>query len=261
MQETATDASSEAGYSEGRYRQLERIWLIRASEIEYLRPIKYNDLIEVKTWILDFRRATSRRVYEFSFQSSGEMAARAYTDWVYLNSKDLQPASITQELKDAFFPEGAPDTFPRRSKFDKTPSPPDGVFKTKHKVKFLDIDQMNHVNNAVYMDYVTDCGMQVLEAYGWPWQRMKEARFVIFTRRNQIQYLQPALLDDELEIASWASNIRRSTAIRHYSIIRKKDGADIARVNARSVWVDIQNSKPIRIPANFLEDFAENLVY
>src|SRR5512142_1511669 len=76
MQETAFDASAAAGYDLDRYEQMERLWLIRESEVEFLRPLQYNDIIEVKTWVADFRRVISRRCYEFRLQSSGELAAR-----------------------------------------------------------------------------------------------------------------------------------------------------------------------------------------
>ena len=110
------------------------------------------------------------------------------------------------------------------------------------------------------MDYITECGMQVLAAHDWPWERMIANGFAIFLRRNQIQYLQPAVQDDELEIATWASNFRRSTAIRHYTITRVRDNTMIARVNAFSVWVNVSTGKPIRIPTEFLADFSPNII-
>ena len=119
---------------------------------------------------------------------------------------------------------------------------------------------MRHVNNAVYLDYATECGMKVIAAHSWPWDRMLEAGFGIYLRRNRIQYLQPAVLGDELEISTWTSDIRRATAIRHYTIERPADGALIARVNAFSAWVDLATGRPMRIPERFLADFETNIV-
>jgi acyl-CoA thioester hydrolase len=119
---------------------------------------------------------------------------------------------------------------------------------------------MMHVNNAVYLNYVTECGMQVIAAHGWPWQRMIAEGFGIFIRNLKIQYLQPALLDDELEISTWASNVRRATAERHYTIQRVSDSALVALAHTTGVWVDLETGQPIRIPKNFLDDFAPNLV-
>ena len=119
---------------------------------------------------------------------------------------------------------------------------------------------MQHVNNAVYLNYITECSMQVLAAYNWPWSRMTGAGFAIFLRRNQILYLQPALLDEELEIATWFSDVRRATTLRHYTIRRVRDGNLIAQVCTYGVWVNLETGQPMRIPAWFLNDFAANIV-
>lgn len=260
MQETAADASTAAGYSRKEYEHIARHWLIRDTQIEYLHPAFYKDILQIKTWVSDIRRASSRREYEFKRLKDGALIGRAFTDWVFMNTNTGRPATIPAELINAFYPEGVPDSFTHRERFPEEPTPPPGVFKILRGVDWGDIDQMRHVNNAVYMDYVTECGMQVLAAYDWPWERMIANGFAIFLRRNQIQYLQPALQDDVLEIATWVSNIRRSTATRHYEITRLRDNSTIARVNAFSVWVNMSKGKPIRIPPKFLADFRPNIV-
>ena len=106
----------------------------------------------------------------------------------------------------AFFPEGVPDVFPVREPFPSAPLPPPGVYSTRRRVVWQDIDMLQHVNNAVYLDYVTECGMQVIAAHHWPVERMMAEGFGILVRRNQVQYLQPALLNDELEIKTWFYN-------------------------------------------------------
>jgi len=259
MQETAFDASAAAGYDGARYNAIQRTWLIRETDIEYLLPLRYDDSIEIKTWVADFRRATSRRMYEFWKPCTGELAARAYTDWVFLDTATNRPAKIPDEMGPAFFPDGQPETFPAREAFPTAPPPPIGTYRMRRRVVWQDIDQMRHVNNAVYLDYVTECGMQVIAAYKWPVSRMLDQGFGILLRRNQVQYLQPALLEDELEISTWFSNPRFATAIRHYEIKRVSDGALLARVHALGVWVDLNSGRLIRIPKEMLEDFAPNL--
>ena len=105
-----------------------------------------------------------------------------------------------------------------------------------------------------------DAGNAVLEAYGWSFQRMEQAGFAIVIRRNQIQYHHPALLDDELAISTWVSNVRRSTAIRHYAIRKADDDCLLAMAHSFCVWIDLSTGKPVRIPADFLSDFGDNIV-
>lgn len=101
--------------------------------------------------------------------------------------------------------------------------------------------------------------MQVIAAHHWPWRRMAEQGFAIFIRKQQIRYRQPALIDDELEISTWASSVRRSTATRHYTIQRVGDEALLGEVHSLGVWVDLETGRPIRIPEQFMADFAPNL--
>lgn len=259
MQEAAFDGSKAAGFGQERYEAMGRVWLVRESQVEYLLPIHYNESVHVDTWVADFRRASSRRAYSFRRASDGETAARAYSDWVFLDTADLRPAGIPDEITRAFFPEGASQSFPPRADYPHPPPPPAGSFCMRRSVEWHDIDSMQHVNNAQYMVYAGECGFQAIAHFGWPWQRMLAEGFAIFIRRAWLQYLQPALPDDELEICTWIYDVRRVTAVRHYTIRRASDGALLAQVNTTGVWVDVEKNTPVRIPQAMIEDFAANI--
>jgi acyl-CoA thioester hydrolase len=158
----------------------------------------------------------------------------------------------------AFFPEGAPGEFPPRQPFPISPPPP-GAFKILRTVRWEDIDALGHVNNAVYMDYVNEGGFQVCAAFHWPWQRMLEHGFTLVLRQTRLQYLQPAVLGDQLEITTWVSDVRRTTARRHFTLHRASDGILLAQAYTQAVWVDLNTHHPIRIPGQMLADFAPNI--
>lgn len=259
MQETAFDASAAAGYGQNRYAEMNRIWLIRESEIEYIQPIYYDQRVCVRTWIADFRRISSRRRYEFRLEGQEALCARGFSDWVFLDTTTLLPASIPEMLAIDFYPEGVPETFPRRPPFQNPPAPPSGVFTACRRVEWQDIDPMGHVNNAVYMAYANEAGFKAVEAFGWPWQRMQAEGFAILLRSCRIQYLQPAYFDDELEIATWISGVKRSTAVRHYAIRRASDQTLLCQSNMTGVWVDLSSGRPSRFSDQFLRDFEPNI--
>jgi acyl-CoA thioester hydrolase len=259
MQETAFDASAAAGFDLAEYNRIGKYWLIRETDIEYLRPVFYGDTIEVKTWVMDFHRVRSRRAYEFTRESSSELVARAVTDWVLLDRQTERPTRVTNEMKNAFFPEGIPKEFPPRQSFPKLPAPPEGKYTAQHRVAWQDIDSAQHVNNAVYLVIIEECGMQVVAAHNWPVERMLAEGFAILIRRHLIEYVSPALLNDELTISTWVSSVKRSTAIRHYEICRSHSGQRIATVHSLGVWVDMKSGKPIRIPEQLLADFLPNI--
>jgi len=258
MQETAFDAAAEVGYGIEWSATSGHVWLIRETEIDYVRPIRYGDVLNVKTWVEDFRRTRSRRMYEMT-NRAGELVSRASTDWVYVDSVSLRPTSMPPEMITAFGLQADQESAPR-PKFPVPPPPPAGVFKMRRQVQFREIDGLQHVNNAVYLDYVEDCGMQVINAFGWTLARMQERGFGIVVKRHQIEYKQSAIMDDELEISTWVSGVRRASGMRHYTIHRLSDGALLVQVNSECVWIDLKTGRPIAVPPDFIASFEANIV-
>lgn len=258
MQEAAFDGSAAAGYGSEVYAAMKRIWLARQTEIEYLRPLRYGESVIVKTYVVDFRRVVSRRNYEMRVQGTDEPVARAWTEWAFVDIETGRPALIPLEAVNAYFPEGAPPPAPPREKFPASPPPPSGAYTHRRRVAWSDVDSAGFVNNPVYLTYAEDCGFQCVAAHGWSAQRMLAEGSVIVARRNQIEYLQPALLDDEIEISTWLSDVKRVSALRHYTITRMRDGVELARVHTLGVWMNIATGQPARFPAQMLHDFAPN---
>jgi acyl-CoA thioester hydrolase len=259
MQEAAFDASAAAGFGLERYAALGRLWFPHETEIDYLRPLTHGDEVEVTTWVLDFRRVRSRRAYEFRRAGSADVIARACTDWAFLDATTQRPAAIPPGLIAAFFPEGAPPPAPPRQPFPSAPPPPPGVFKTRRRVEWRDIDPAQHVNNANYIAYIGEAGFAVAEAHGWPAGRILAEGLAVVARRHQIEYRAQTRHGDELEIATWLSDVRRAQVTRHYTLTRVSDNALVARVRSQYAWINRHTQQPARIPAHFLADFAPNI--
>jgi acyl-CoA thioester hydrolase len=259
MEEAAFDASAAVGYPKDRYESMGYLWLAHETEIEYLQPVAYGEALEIKTWVQDFRRVRSRRMYEFRRAGGDELVARANTDWVYLERATQRPSVVPPEMIVAFAPEGLPDEMPKREKFPTLPSPPPHVFTHRRRVEWRDIDTAQHVNNAVYFNYIEDAGIQVSSFYGWPHTRSVAEGFAAVARHHQIEYRTPAVLNDELEISTWASPHGPTTAYRYYAI-RRADGELLVTAHTLWVWIDLATRRPIHIPPHFIESFAANLV-
>ena len=257
MQETAFDASAAVGYDLPAYEALGLIWLVRATEVTFLRPLHYDQTVVIKTWVEDFRRASSRRRYELR-DEVGRPVAKGHSDWVLLDAATLRPTAIPSEMIAAFAPDGV--SRHSRDPFPQQPVAPPGVFRDRRRVRWSDLDSVGHVNNAVYLSYLEDCAMEMALAGGWPAARMLEAGFGIVARRYRIEYRAPALMDDELEISTWLSDVKRATAVRHYTIVRPADQTLLVRAEALWVWIDLASGRPIRIPAEFRAAFAVNVV-
>jgi acyl-CoA thioester hydrolase len=258
MQEAAFGASAAAGYGPEHYAATGQQWLIRETQVTYLRPVTFGQTLVVKTWVEDFRRVRSRRAYEMTLASEDEPVAHGYTDWVYVDATTSRPVAVPAPMIAAFFPEGAPRQGEKREPFPTPPPPPPDVFTLRRHVRWRDLDPAGHLNNANYVAYAEDAGIAVLSEAGWSMARMTAEGFGIVARAFRIEYLQPAVLDDELAVATWISDMRRATVYRHYTINRVSDGALVARARGRWVWIDLATGRPIRVPPAFAADFAFN---
>lgn len=259
MQESAFDASAAVGYDVARYVDMGHHWLVRESEIDYLRPVRYGDSVRVKTWVADARPTRSRRAYEFYLNDSDDLIARATTDWAFVNTATGRPAAVPPSLIAAFFPDGdAPPALPR-DRFPSPPAPPKKLFEMTRRVTWQDIDTAWHVNNAMYLAYAEDCGVKIAAAFGTPMEHIFDTGFAIVARSHRIEYREPAQLDDELTISTWLFDPKRASVTRHYNIARTADKGILARVQTNWVWVDSKTGRPIRIPEEFLKAFGDNI--
>lgn len=260
MQETAFDASADLGYDEEKYHKLGSIWFIRETEINYLRPIRSNDIVDVVTWVDDFRRVRSRRMYEFRLAKINEKAAVAVTDWVYLDRFTNRPKEIPGELVAAFMKREDDVKAKPRPRIKAIKDPPEVAFVSRRYVEWRDIDPAQHVNNAIYLAYFEECGIQAAKQFGWPIERMAERGFGILARKHHIMYRKPALLGDDLEISTWLSDFKRSTVTRNYAVKRICDNELLSQSRSVYVIIDLRTEKPIRFPADVRRDFQTNTI-
>lgn len=259
MQEIALDASADIGWTTERYQSIGHQWLIRETNIEYLQALHWNDEVEVTTYVADFRRVQSRRHYEFRRVSDNVLVAQANTNWVYLNTETQKPARIPENMMRDF----SYDSLANNAPYEKFPNPPpvpDGVFHLQKRAEWRDIDTVGHVNNAAYMSYCEDASTQVGRELGWTMKRMIDEGFALVLRRFHIQYLQPALLDDNIVISTWVSDVKRATALRHYDLVRASDNERLARAYGMVVCFDLEKQRPMRVPQHFLDAFSANIV-
>lgn len=131
-----------------------------------------------------------------------------------------------------------------------------------HRIKVTAdaIDRMQHVNNARYLQYLEDAAWAHTLHLGLSWERYEELGCGVVAHRTEIDYLQAALLDDELEIGTWCSgNDGRLRLERSYQIRRPRDDANIVRARTQWICVDLSSGRPRRMPAAFIEAYPPGI--
>lgn len=235
IQETAMDASAAAGFGADWYASRGYIWLVRDTEIEFVEPLRYGDSVRVKTWVQNMRQALSKRAYELYRSGDDTLVARAHTDWAFIDVASGKPARIVPEFREAFLLDGGAAEA-SRERFPTPPPASPGAYTQRRRVEWRDIDPAQHVNNSVYLAYSEDCAVEASTACGWPPTRMRDEGFAIEIVRCRIEYRIPAVLGDELHIATWLSQASTSGARRHFEIARQ--GAALSRAFADIRCVD-----------------------
>jgi acyl-CoA thioester hydrolase len=258
MQESAFAASAAVGYEFAQYDRIGQLWLVRESDIQYLRSLRYGDEVTIKTWVMDIRRFRSIRAYEMRDLQTDALVTRAKTDWVYLDAGTLRPVTIPRSMQLAFFPEGVPVNSLSRDRFPQSPLPSKGVSVLRKVVTWEDLDMMWHVNNAAYLRYMDAAEEQALGEYGWSMQRMRQQGMRLYTQQQRIEYLQPAVPGDEVAVSTWCSDVQDESALRHFHIRRAGDGVPL--VHARSVWgvQDASTGAVMPLPPVFCRALAGN---
>ena len=121
------------------------------------------------------------------------------------------------------------------------------IYNHPIKVTPQDLDALNHVNNIVYLRYVQEAA-----SGHWTSSVSEEnvAQIIWVVRRHEIDYLKPALLNDDLIVKTWVDNFNGVTSDRHCEILR---GTEVL-ARSRTLWVSI-DAKTLR-PKRLGEEIA-----
>jgi acyl-CoA thioesterase FadM len=154
-QDLAWYHSASRGFDRDWYREHGLAWLVRAAEIAVTGPVRVGDELTGTTRVVGWRRVWARRRTEF-VDAAGTLVAWVHIDWVLLDARGT-PTRIPGEFEPVF---GAPAaSFPlARVDLGEAPST---ASRARFTVRPQELDPMDHVNNAVYADWLEE---QVLAA-------------------------------------------------------------------------------------------------
>jgi len=252
MQQSAIEASADAGFAPEWYAEQNTSWVVRKLEIRYLNPAGANDELEVRTWVSDARRITSRREYEITRKGDGAKIARARANWVYVNRETLQPVRIPKIFKEQFQPDGVvEDLGIRVSKLEPTTDAYRYITRRRVEVRELDISQ--HVNHVVYLNWVEQAYFDALRTAGHPVTRTRQEGWFAFQGGHEIEYLEPAFDNDEIEIVSWVCEMGKVRGAWTHEIYNATTKKLLAREYSLGVFVN-DKGRLIHAPMQIVND-------
>ena len=98
MIEAATQHSQAVGSGYDKCLELGGTWVAKSHAIEYKKPAFENDELQMKTWIEEIGKIMSTRRYELTRPGDGALICEGKTEWVFVDSKKMQPMKIPQEI-------------------------------------------------------------------------------------------------------------------------------------------------------------------
>lgn len=124
-------------------------------------------------------------------------------------------------------------------------------FETQIIVSNQDIDELNHVNNVVYLQWVQDIANQ-------HWNTLKEGHdtsgYVWVVLRHELDYSGQAGLGDTITAKTWVGETAGIKSVRHVEFYKE----DQLLVKAKTFWclVDAKTLRPKRITGDILHVLA-----
>jgi acyl-CoA thioester hydrolase len=258
MQEAAIEASSDAGFGPAWYREQGTGWVIRKLSIRYVLPALYDDELEVKTWISEVRRATCTREYEITRTTDAARIARARVQWVYLDSSAGRLVRIPPEISERFAPTGGveEDLGIRMQKAQKTVDA--FRYRTRRRVQTFELDTLQHVNHAVYLNWVEQAYFDALRAAGHPVERTPPRTWLALQGGHDIEYFEPAFDNEEIEVTSWVCEMGRVRGAWTHEIHSVDRAKLLAREYSLGIFVN-DEGRPVSPPPQVISDIVRGL--
>lgn len=151
LQDTCVFHSEEVGAGLDYVEKVERVWMLGAWRIEFLKDIDFLDEIKLSTWPYAFKAFMGYR--NLTIERNGEMCVRADSAWMLYSIKDKRLVKA-QEADIEYYPcEPALEM----EKVNRKLNAPDNMGKKQSIVVTNSfIDTNGHVNNGKYIQIAID---------------------------------------------------------------------------------------------------------
>ena len=122
------------------------------------------------------------------------------------------------------------------------------VVVDKHK-----IDDLNHVNNINYLEWVQSAAQKHWEILS---NSNFETKHVWVVLRHEIDYFSAAFLNDEITLKTWIGNSYGIRSDRYVNVMRNGE----ILCSTKTIWclLDKTTMKPTRIPSEIMEILTIN---
>lgn len=243
--ETAYSWGDSFGITADDYTQMGIFWVLRETEFRFLKPLRYNEPFDFSIWLAEWMRVSGTRCFELTHKETGEIIAQGTQTIVPMSLETMRPTTPPGPVLSAFKIEQEKKfTFTRFPKVEV----PINALSTRRVVEWSDMDPLEHVNNATYLNYVEEVAAQYRSTRGWPPDRFSKNGLLALTRRFHIRYSSPALWGETLSVSIHTMAATDSMETCYIGITRAADNSKVCECILDWELVDRKNHSPQPIP-------------
>lgn len=242
--ETAWDWGLAIGWDANYSQDPDVFWVIRETEIRFLRPLQHNEVFDFTIWLVNWQRVRGTRCFELTLKESDEIVAQGTQQVVYMDAKTGRPKNMPEEMINTFRLED-----PRIFTIERFPkiTETETAYRIQRKIESMDLDVYEHVNNAIYINYAEEIAAQDFASKGWSPMKLAEASLAIVPRRLHIQYLSMAVWGEMLNIFTHPLQVNTTGGTRYVGITHA-DGSLVAECIMEWELVDRKSGEARTLP-------------
>lgn len=128
--------------------------------------------------------------------------------------------------------------------------------ETREEVMFFDTDCGAVVHNIAYLRMIETCRTRLAALMGMDLRTMSETRIFPVVARTEIDYKRPAKLGDWITIRGRLDELSKARFWCAFEMIRESDGITLVTARQSLALVKMPEGKPMRLPAEWAEQWA-----
>lgn len=130
----------------------------------------------------------------------------------------------------------------------------------EEKIYTYQIDFVGHVNNIVYIQWLENGRVKLLEAIGLPAFDLAVSDGIVpVLTETSIKYKKPLFLNDTVTVEVWISKLNNASAIMEFRLCNEK-GELCASAQQKGLFINRKTMKPVRLTDEFRNAFEKYLI-
>lgn len=125
------------------------------------------------------------------------------------------------------------------------------IFDLELTVQAEHIDQLGHVNNVVYMQWMQDVATAHIEQLGLGLKEYIELKHAMVAVEHHVQYRKAAFESERIVLRTWLNDINALYSYRQYAFYRPSDKSILFMGNTQWACIEIATGRPKRMSPTF----------